>query len=51
MKNQAFGRAIAMAAAIAAAMRLTDGMRQSALDAIGPYVSRGKGKGRHRSLA
>lgn len=39
-----FKRAIAMMAAISAAMACADS--QAALAQIGPYVSRGKGKGR-----
>lgn len=39
-----------MFAAIAAAMAMSNlGERQAALSAIGPYVSRGKGKGRHQA--
>lgn len=43
---KAFARAKAMLAAIAAAMVLaTEVERQRALDSIGPYRSRGKGRG------
>jgi len=51
MKNvKEFKRAIAMMAAISSAMSLQAGfLRDSALAAIGPYVSRGKGgKNAHR---
>ncbi|MFJ1253402.1 hypothetical protein [Cupriavidus sp. CuC1] len=41
-----FARARAMFAAIAAAMALQGSARQLAMSAIGPYESRGKGKGR-----
>ena len=45
MRGQPFSRAIAMMAVIAAAMSLPASAQQSALSAIGPYESRGKGKG------
>lgn len=42
-----FGRAIAMASLIAAAMGIANrGLRENALANIGPYVSRGKGRGK-----
>lgn len=45
--SNAFSRAIAMMSAIAAAMRVSDtALRQIQLDAIGPYESRGKGRGK-----
>ncbi|UOV84404.1 hypothetical protein [Klebsiella pneumoniae] len=45
---QPFARARAMFAAVAAAMAITNTFeRQNALAAIGPYVSRGKGKARN----
>lgn len=44
--NNAFARARAMMAAIAVAMSLSsEAQRQVALSGIGPYVSRGKGRG------
>lgn len=45
MKGQAFGRAKAMFALVAAAMSLAPLARQEALAAISPYRSRGKGTG------
>lgn len=45
-----FARAKAMFAAIAAASAIAHVFeREKALQAIGPYVSRGKGKGRHQA--
>lgn len=38
-----------MMAQIAAAMALSAGFREAALGAIGPYESRGKGKGRRQA--
>lgn len=39
-----------MMAAIAAAMTLSnEGLRQQAMSGIGPYVSRGKGQGKHQA--
>jgi hypothetical protein len=47
MKGNAFSRSMAMAAAIAAAMQAGSKWDvQQALNAIGPYQSRGKGKGK-----
>jgi hypothetical protein len=47
MKGNAFSRSIAMMAAIAAAMSIgSTWERKAALDGIGPYVSRGKGRGK-----
>lgn len=47
MKGNAFARSVAMMAAISAAMSNSNVMlREQALSAIGPYKSRGKGKGK-----
>ena len=46
-QGQAFRRAKSMFAAVTAAMALAGFAREMALQAIGPYVSHGKG--RHRS--
>jgi hypothetical protein len=43
--SQPFARAIAMMAAISAAMSLPRAMQRSALEQVGEYRSRGKGKG------
>lgn len=45
-RSQPFARAIAMMSLIAAAMNMPIAMQQAALANIGPYESRGKGKGR-----
>lgn len=46
LNSSPFSRSIAMMAAIAAAAGFSNqGMRESALADIGPYESRGKGKG------
>lgn len=45
MERQHFKRALMMFAAIRAAMSLPMGQQQAALAAIGPYRSRGKGRG------
>ncbi len=46
MQANPFARARNMMAAISAAMALaTDAQRQLALNAVGPYVSRGHGRG------
>jgi hypothetical protein len=44
-RSQPFGRAIAMMAAIAAATAMSPMAQQVAMAEIGPYESRGKGKG------
>lgn len=49
--GHAFARAAAMFALVQAAMRFPMGERQAKLDAIGPYVSRGKGEGRSNRTA
>lgn len=43
--SQPFARSIAMFAAIAAAMKLEGPAKHSILQGIGPYKSRGKGRG------
>ena len=45
-RSQPFARAIAMMNMIAAAMQLPMSLQTSAMAQIGPYESRGKGKGR-----
>lgn len=44
-RSQPFARAMTMMAAISAAMGLDSIARQSAMSNIGPYKSRGKGRG------
>ncbi len=43
--SQPFRRALAMVAALSAAMALTGTQKELALNAIGSYQSRGKGRG------
>jgi hypothetical protein len=47
--SQPFSRAIAMMSMITAAMRLGGAAKHLALSQIGPYKSRGKGKGRSKA--
>lgn len=46
MQGNPFARANMMMAAIAAAMSLAGGAQREAMAAIGPYKSRGKGRGK-----
>lgn len=46
MQGSPFARANMMMAAIAAAMSLAGGAQREAMAAIGPYKSRGKGRGK-----
>lgn len=45
MQHNAFQRALAMMAALSAAMALPQAQQAAALASIGPYKSRGKGRG------
>lgn len=49
MRSTPFARANAMMTLIAAAMSLPVSMQQAKLAEIGPYVSRGKGRGGRQS--
>ena len=48
-RSQPFGRALDMMALISAAMQMPATEKQAAMQAIGPYVSRGKGRGKGKS--